>query len=80
MKPTNVPTAATPTSRRSHASRAGIADGPGEGGQTDDYEGCAGGVPWAFTDHEDERRDSQDRSAAAGYDIGDVQKMFLKLA
>jgi DNA-binding FrmR family transcriptional regulator len=32
----------------------------------------AGGLTWCLEDPE--------RSAAAGYDVGDVQKMFLKLA
>jgi DNA-binding FrmR family transcriptional regulator len=32
----------------------------------------AAGLTWCLTD--------QERSAAAGYDLGDVQRMFLKLA
>ena len=46
-------------------SRAGVADGPGEGCHTDDYQRGGGGLPWVLTDRVDEGRDGEDRPAAA---------------
>jgi hypothetical protein len=46
-------------------SRAGVADDPGKGCDTDDYQRGGGGLPWVLTDRVDEGRDGEDRPAAA---------------